>query len=607
MNRTLMNRIGTDRKGNLPESNFVKHFNSTLASDRDEFDKTIVQFMACAQACRRSKIKRREADKQAEIDARKKRQEDAEARRKAADAAAEAERRRKADAKAEADRARKRKAEDELERKRQAERDEAARKKAEADQAFNADKLTSKAHLATAVGHKDYVISCAYSTDGKKLISCGHDNTVRAWDVDTFQNIATFKGHKESVYACAVHPNGDTIVSASHDRTLRLWTISGGFFCGLLSGHTKPVRACCFSPDGLYLLSASYDRTAKIWLVSKGTCVATLKGHTSMLRCCAISNDGLECATGGDDASIRIWSMPEGKQQKLLSLHSDTVMGVSYSPDGQLFASASYDGTVKLYERPGLKCVKTLKGHNSHVFSVTFGYLSKLIATSGDKEDNFAIRVWNTETGECIAKMVGHDKMVGEVAFSPIQRLLASASHDNSLKFWDLDVAYFERGELIRRGGSHFLPSTVSRIKFLMLIHLKNSNLKNHCNHLHSISLSHLTSLLAVCTSHCLCLLYAHLTVLVGETSPITSPKGSRLDVNLEGSAALDASMHDPMQWSDNATMQVPSQRISLLYTDLDSLAHFGSPQGNPQITSLDVSQPTNSFSSLCPHTCCCS
>ena len=39
--------------------------------------------------------------------------------------------------------------------------------------------------IRTLQGHKDGVLSVAYSTDGKHLASVGYDNTIRIWDVAT--------------------------------------------------------------------------------------------------------------------------------------------------------------------------------------------------------------------------------------------------------------------------------------------------------------------------------------------------------------------------------------------------------------------------------------
>ena len=47
-NATLMDAIGTDVDGNLPEENFVSFFNRSFESNREQFNKRIGQFSACA-------------------------------------------------------------------------------------------------------------------------------------------------------------------------------------------------------------------------------------------------------------------------------------------------------------------------------------------------------------------------------------------------------------------------------------------------------------------------------------------------------------------------------------------------------------------------------
>ena len=63
MNDKLMHSIGTDRNGNLPETNFVKYFDLSLATEKAAFDINVKQFMECAEACRKRKIEKRQAKK----------------------------------------------------------------------------------------------------------------------------------------------------------------------------------------------------------------------------------------------------------------------------------------------------------------------------------------------------------------------------------------------------------------------------------------------------------------------------------------------------------------------------------------------------------------
>eukprot|EP00658_Telonema_sp_P-2_P015174 TRINITY_DN15824_c0_g2_i1.p1 TRINITY_DN15824_c0_g2~~TRINITY_DN15824_c0_g2_i1.p1 ORF type:complete len:320 (-),score=81.66 TRINITY_DN15824_c0_g2_i1:186-1145(-) len=62
MNRNLMDKMGTDRNGNVAEDNFVDYFNSSLTRDPATFDSTMEQFLECARACRVKKIEKREAE-----------------------------------------------------------------------------------------------------------------------------------------------------------------------------------------------------------------------------------------------------------------------------------------------------------------------------------------------------------------------------------------------------------------------------------------------------------------------------------------------------------------------------------------------------------------
>ena len=71
------------------------------------------------------------------------------------------------------------------------------------------------------------------------------------------QPLHTLEGHTVSVNACAFSPDGRFIVSASWDHTLRVWDAATGQPLRTLEGHTGMVNACAFSPDGRFIVSAS--------------------------------------------------------------------------------------------------------------------------------------------------------------------------------------------------------------------------------------------------------------------------------------------------------------------------------------------------------------
>ena len=85
--------------------------------------------------------------------------------------------------------------------------------------------------------------------------------------------LRTFTGHSGYVLSCAFSKDGRLFVSASGDETLKIWDVQTGQCKCTLSGHSSYVNACCFSPDGGSVLSGSADNTLKIWDATTGACL----------------------------------------------------------------------------------------------------------------------------------------------------------------------------------------------------------------------------------------------------------------------------------------------------------------------------------------------
>ena len=75
----------------------------------------------------------------------------------------------------------------------------------------------------TLKGHAGFVLSEAFSPDGKQLASVGGDGTAKIWDPATGQVVRTLKGHTSFVTGVAFSPDGKRLATASNDRTVKLW------------------------------------------------------------------------------------------------------------------------------------------------------------------------------------------------------------------------------------------------------------------------------------------------------------------------------------------------------------------------------------------------
>jgi serine/threonine protein kinase len=77
----------------------------------------------------------------------------------------------------------------------------------------------------------------------------------------------TLRGHKGAVYYAEFSPDGRTLVSCGQDGTVRLWQVATGKPVLPIAVHSSEVNAAAFSPDGLWprpaMTAASGSGTSK--------------------------------------------------------------------------------------------------------------------------------------------------------------------------------------------------------------------------------------------------------------------------------------------------------------------------------------------------------
>jgi WD40 repeat protein len=119
----------------------------------------------------------------------------------------------------------------------------------------------------------------------------------------------TLQGHKDVVLSVAFSPDSKTLASSGQDKTIKLWDVATGKAKDTLMGHTGTVGCLAYSRDGKTLASGSFDKTIKLWDVATSKEGDTLKGHTNRVLALAYSRDGKMLASGGDDYTIKLWDV----------------------------------------------------------------------------------------------------------------------------------------------------------------------------------------------------------------------------------------------------------------------------------------------------------
>jgi len=202
------------------------------------------------------------------------------------------------------------------------------------------------------------------------------------------------------------------------------------------------VYEVAFSPDGLQLAVACQDHT--IYLFDTRTLeVRFLRGHTDQVLGMDFSPRGDLIASGTWSGEALLWHLPSGRHTTL-PRHGREIYGVRFSPDGKLLAVASMDGQIRVRDVDEGREVRLLKGKG--FMDVAFSPDGRLLAGGGAK----AITVWDVASGAERMRLVGHGDNVTAVAFGPDGRSLFSASHDRTVRRWDLQTG---EGRVLERAG----------------------------------------------------------------------------------------------------------------------------------------------------------
>ncbi len=310
--------------------------------------------------------------------------------------------------------------------------------------------------ILTLEGHSDWVRGCAFSPDGKNIVSCSKDSTLKIWDVESAELIATLEGHSDWVRGCAYSPDGKWIVSASSDGMLRLWDAGAQSTAG--SMHTDWVAACTFSPDGKAILSASDDKSMKLWDAQTGENLLTWAAHSDWVRTCAISPDGSRFVSGSKDKTLTIWDSNTHEPLNVLQGHTDTVRSCVWSPDGSRLVSGSLDNYVRVWDPVNGRKITGVPAHSDAVWCCAYSPDGRILAsTSSDK----TIKFWDAQRWKCILSLPGHTGSVRFCSFSPDGKQIASVADDGTLRIWDIRSGTVEKILALSNGFSGKKDSAV--------------------------------------------------------------------------------------------------------------------------------------------------
>jgi WD40 repeat protein len=184
------------------------------------------------------------------------------------------------------------------------------------DSGIGTSTIDATTHGPIVNAHHARVDKVLFRPDGRELLSCGGDTTIKLWQVpegndpqrEDLVEIRTLLGHTGRVQDMVIAPDGSTLATASYDGTVRLWDLDA-------PGGILPMLRCRVAIQGDYRFATP-----------------------------TLSEDLSRLAVHTDEGHVHIWDI--ARQQLLLDrdLDAEGLSAMAFSQDLQRFIGWDWTG-----------------------------------------------------------------------------------------------------------------------------------------------------------------------------------------------------------------------------------------------------------------------
>ncbi|KAF3434279.1 hypothetical protein FNV43_RR25382 [Rhamnella rubrinervis] len=281
--------------------------------------------------------------------------------------------------------------------------------------------IASRKTVCQFPGHQGAVRGLAVSTDGRILVSCGTDCTVRLWNVPVSSLTELNDSSDKSAEPIAEYVWKNAFVAVDHqwddDRFatggpgVHIWNLNKSTPEKSFEGGTDTVISVRFNPAERNVLATSAnDRRITLYDVRMSSKIGTVMMMTKTNSISWNPMEPFNFTAANEDCNCYTYDMRKLDEAKCVHKdHVSSVMDIDYSPTGREFVTGSYDRTVRIFQYNG--------GHSreiyhtkrmQRVFCVKFSCDASYVISGSDDTN---LRLWKAKASEQLGVLLPREQM----------------------------------------------------------------------------------------------------------------------------------------------------------------------------------------------------
>jgi WD40 repeat protein len=203
----------------------------------------------------------------------------------------------------------------------------------------------------------DWILSAASPSRGNTFITCGYDNTARAWSLHNGEFLGIVANHPDRV-VCCIMLDDTYFLTGSNDKTVRLWNLASQGVnptpVRSFEAHTNFVNTLATGPRqsssclANMFVSGGYDGMLASWDIRMKRPIAQVKSAIpGTVGSATIHSDAVfwSCGTTVNCSSLfdlrQRWTRPSAQEG------SSQIWSIAVHPEGRSFLTACNAGVVK--------------------------------------------------------------------------------------------------------------------------------------------------------------------------------------------------------------------------------------------------------------------